>query len=269
MLSDIRPQLRQRLRPADHWRFTAKQLLIHLRQQIRIVISLPAQHHPIKRLQMFMALLQRLDAAVENNLQRSEVLLQLRRHVIAQGWNVAVLLWRQPFQNRNPSMHRKTAAARVLHRPDKVTQLGITVPPIDPDTVLDRHRNRHRIAHRLHTIGHQGRVSHQDRADHIVLHPVARAADIQVHFVVASGLGHTRTGGQVSGDTAAKLERQRVLGFVMAQEAVMVAMQDCAGGDHLGVEQGVFGEQAQEEPAVTVGPVHHGCNAKAPRQCGA
>ena len=37
----------------------------------------------------------------------------------------------------------------------------------------------------------------------------------------------------------------------------MVAMEDRAGSDHLGVEQGVLGEQAQEEPAVAVGPVHH------------
>ena len=43
----------------------------------------------------------------------------------------------------------------------------------------------------------------------------------------------------------------------------MVAMQDRAGGDHLGVEQGVLGEQAQEEPAVTVGPVHHGGDGEA------
>jgi hypothetical protein len=31
----------------------------------------------------------------------------------------------------------------------------------------------------------------------------------------------------------------------------------------------VLGEQAQEVPAVAVGPIHHWSNAKAPRQCGA
>ncbi len=59
MLSDVRPRLRRRVRSTDHWLCTAKQLLIHLRQQIRIVIGLAAQHHAIKRLQVLMALLQR------------------------------------------------------------------------------------------------------------------------------------------------------------------------------------------------------------------
>jgi len=30
----------------------------------------------------------------------------------------------------------------------------------------------------------------------------------------------------------------------VAQEALVIAVEDRAGGDHLGVEQGVFGEQA-------------------------
>ena len=111
-------------------------------------------------------------------------------------------------------------------------------------------------------------MRHQDRADHIVLHPVAGAADVQVHFVVTRGLGHTGAGGQISRDTAAQLERQRVLGFVVAQEAVVVAVEDRAGSDHLGVEQGVFGEQAQEEPAVAVGPIHHGGDGEAAGEWG-
>jgi hypothetical protein len=35
-----------------------------------------------------------------------------------------------------------------------------------------------------------------------------------------------------------------VLGFVVTQEAVMVAVKERAGGDHFGVEEGVLGEQA-------------------------
>ncbi|MNE52805.1 hypothetical protein D3C80_1474970 [compost metagenome] len=49
----------------------------------------------------------------------------------------------------------------------------------------------------------------------------------------------------------------------MAQETVGVVVQQGAGGDHFGVEQGLPGEQAQEEPAMSVGPVHHGGNAEA------
>lgn len=50
----------------------------------------------------------------------------------------------------------------------------------------------------------------------------------------------------------------------MAQETLGVVVQQGTGGDHFGVEQGVFGEQAQEEPAVAVGPVHHRSYTKSP-----
>jgi hypothetical protein len=37
----------------------------------------------------------------------------------------------------------------------------------------------------------------------------------------------------------------------------VITVEQGTGGDHFGVEQRVFGKQAQEETAVTVGPVHH------------
>jgi hypothetical protein len=36
-----------------------------------------------------------------------------------------------------------------------------------------------------------------------------------------------------------------------------VAVQERAGGHHLGVQASALGEQAMEEPAMPVGPVHH------------
>jgi hypothetical protein len=36
------------------------------------------------------------------------------------------------------------------------------------------------------------------------------------------------------------------------------------GGDHLGVEQGVAGQQTVEKPAMAVGPIHHGRYRKTP-----
>ncbi|WP_448645312.1 hypothetical protein [Pseudomonas mediterranea] len=57
-----------------------------------------------------------------------------------------------------------------------------------------------------------------------------------------------------------------MFGFVMTQEALMVAVEQGAGGDHFGVEEGVFGEDAQEVAAVGVCPIHHGGNGKTARQ---
>lgn len=54
-----------------------------------------------------------------------------------------------------------------------------------------------------------------------------------------------------------------MLGFVVTQKALVIAVEDRPGGDHLGVEQGVLGEQAQEVATVSVGPIHHGGDGEA------
>ena len=56
---------------------------------------------------------------------------------------------------------------------------------------------------------------------------------------------------------AAELHRDRVLGRIEREQARAVAVQHRAGGDHLGVDQRAAREQAMEEPAVPVRPVHH------------
>ncbi|MNT66844.1 hypothetical protein D3C72_2049410 [compost metagenome] len=132
--------------------------------------------------------------------------------------------------------------------------------------MLDRNRRRHRITHGLDAIGHQRRVGHQAGADHIVLHPVAWAADVEIDLIVAGVLSQLGTRGQIRRHAATQLQGQWMLGLVVAQEAFGVAVEQGAGGDHFGVEQGVAGEQAQEEPAVAVRPVHHRRNAEAARR---
>jgi hypothetical protein len=59
------------------------------------------------------------------------------------------------------------------------------------------------------------------------------------------------------------LQGEGVFGFVVAEEAVVIAIEQRAGGDHFGVEEGVLGEQAQEETAVAVSPIHHRRHAEA------
>ncbi|MNC73338.1 hypothetical protein D3C75_1245190 [compost metagenome] len=53
-------------------------------------------------------------------------------------------------------------------------------------------------------------------------------------------LRHARAGSQVQWNTAAELQGERVFGFVVTQEAFVVAVEQRASGDHFGVEQGVF-----------------------------
>jgi hypothetical protein len=87
--------------------------------------------------------------------------------------------------------------------------------------------------------------------------PLARAADVEVHLVVAVLLDQTRAGGKFLRLAAAELRANRALGLIVAEVALCVAVQQRACGDHLGEEERGRRDLAQEEPAMPVGPVHH------------
>ena len=264
VLGDVRAQPGQRFAAADHRGVAAEQLLVDFGQYIRVVVRLAAEHHAVEGLQVLLAFGERLDAAIEDELQVREVGLELRGNVIAQWRDLAVLLGREALEDGDARVYGEAAAACVAYLADEVAELGVTVAAVDADAVFDRDRDLHCVEHGLDTIAHQPRMAHQAGADHVVLHAVAGAADVEVHFVVAGVLREYGAGGQVRRHAATQLQGQRVLGFVMAQKTLGVAMQQGAGGDHFGVEQGIARQQAQEEAAVAVGPVHHGCYRKPP-----
>ncbi|MCY1533517.1 hypothetical protein D9M68_688470 [compost metagenome] len=105
-------------------------------------------------------------------------------------------------------------------------------------------------------------MAHQAGADQVVLHPVAGTADVQVDLVIAGFLGQLGAGRQVCRHATAQLQGQRVFRFAVAQEARVIAMQQRAGGDHLGIQQRMPRQLTQEEAAVPVSPVHHGGTGK-------
>ena len=49
----------------------------------------------------------------------------------------------------------------------------------------------------------------------------------------------------------------RMLGGVEAEQPRAIAMQHGGGGDHLRIEPRAAREQAMEDPAMPVGPLHH------------
>nr|GEX44184.1 transaldolase [Tanacetum cinerariifolium] len=234
---NVGPHKRQRSGTADLRRGVAKQLAINISQQIRVVIRLAAEHHAVKGVQVFLALLQRLDATVEDNFQLGKVMLELGGDIIAQRRDVTVFLGRQTLKDGDAGVHGEAGATGIADGADELAQLLVTVASIDADAVLHRHRNRHRVAHGLDAVGDQLRMPHQHRADHVVLHPIAGAADVEVHLVVARRLRQACAGSQVSRVAAAQLQRQRMLRLVVAQEPLGVTVQQRAGGDHLGIEQ--------------------------------
>jgi hypothetical protein len=128
--------------------------------------------------------------------------------------------------------------------------------------VLDGDVDGHRIAHRLHAIGHQLRLGHQASAKRPALHALGRAAAVEVDLVVAPLLPQLRADRQVRRIAAAQLQGHRMLDLVIAQMARHIAMDQRAGGDHLCIQPGMARDLAVEDAAVAVGPVHHRSNGE-------
>ncbi len=163
-------------------------------------------------------------------------------------------------------MHDEHLAAALGHGADEIAHKAVGLDAVDADAVLHRDRQRaaQRVVHGLHAIAHQGRLGHQAGAERAALHPLAGAAAVQVHLVIAPLLRQPGTGRQIGRLAAAQLQRQRMLLGVEVEVAVLVAVQQRAGGHHLGVEPGVARDQPVEIAAVAVGPVEHRRDRQAP-----
>ena len=132
-------------------------------------------------------------------------------------------------------MNLEVAATRVMDLTDKSGEKLEAVLVVYADSRFDRDRNIDAISHGTIAVCHQFWLGHQACPDTTLLNPVAGAAAVQVHFLVASQLDPMRTLGQLFGITATQLEGN---GFVpgMGQQEVAGTIQDSAGRQHLAVE---------------------------------
>ena len=85
-------------------------------------------------------------------------------------------------------MNDEQLAARFGHRSHKVAHKVVALHPVNPNAVLDRHRDTYRIAHGFHTISHQLRLGHQTSAKRTALHPLRGATTVEVDFAIAPTL---------------------------------------------------------------------------------
>ena len=152
---------------------------------------------------------------------------------------------------------KKVLAAGTGDGCDEILHEFVSLDRIDAETMLDRHRYRHRIPHRLDAIGDQLRLGHQAGAKGAVLHAFGRAAAVQVDFVVTILFPEARAVREFDGIGTAELQCNRMLGGIEAQVPVDVAMDQRAGRDHFGVDHGVPGKLPEEITAMAVRPVHH------------
>ncbi len=106
---------------------------------------------------------------------------------------------------------------------------------VDADPALDRDRNTHRALHGGDALGDQIRLRHQAGAETAVLHPVGRAADIEVDFVVAEILADLGCAGEIARIGPAELQRDRMLAGIESKQPRAVAMDNGAGRQHFRV----------------------------------
>ncbi|MOA14830.1 hypothetical protein D3C78_1349530 [compost metagenome] len=163
-------------------------------------------------------------------------------------------------------MHDEGVTAGVGDHVDKGAHRVVAVDIVDADAVLDGDVDVDRVAHRLHAIGHQLRLGHQAGTEGTLLHPLRRTADVEVDLVVAPLCGQPGALRQLLRLGATQLQRDRVLGVVVAQMARHIAVQQRPGGHHLGVQPGVLGNQARKIAVVAIGPVQHRGHGQAARR---
>jgi hypothetical protein len=115
----------------------------------------------------------------------------------------------------------------------------------------------HGRPHRGHAFRDQRGLAHEAGAESAARHALARTTAVEVDLVVTGLLAGARGRRQLARRAAAELQRNRMLLRIEREQPRTVPALDRRRRDHLGVEQQVRREAAQEVAAVPVGPVHH------------
>ena len=131
--------------------------------------------------------------------------------------------------------------------------------------MLHRHGLRHRVGDGAHALRDQVGLGHQAGAEGAALHALARAADVEIDLVVAIALAEPRALREVGGLTAAELQPDRMFLVAEGEVPIDVAVEQRAGGDHLGVQARLRRDLAHEITVVAIRPIHHRRHAQAMR----
>ena len=188
-----------------HGRRLPEEGFVPASQQPGVVIRLAPHHHAVHMLQVNGDLLVGGHTAVQANGQVWEIPFQLIDHLVAQRRNLPVFLRAQALQPGVARMHDEHPASGFADLADEITDETIAFDAVDANAVLHRHRDVHRIHHGLHAVGHQRRLGHQAGAERAALHPLARAAAVQIDLVIAPVLAQLRGIGQLQRLAAAEL----------------------------------------------------------------
>ena len=236
---------------------------VGLMQDPRRMVGGAAQHHPVDVGQLGRGRGDCLDAAVDDDGEFRMVMFQPVDALIVERRNLAVFLRRQTLEPGLAGMDDESAATRLHHRDDEAGEVFLVILIVDADPALHRDRQLDRFAHGAHAVAHQFRLGHQAGAETAHLHPVRRAADIEIDLGIAEILAPLRGLGQECRIAAANLQCHRLLAVLKAQKPLAVAMADRLRRNHFRVKKSMRRELTVEDAAVPVGPIHHGRNGKA------
>src|SRR5680860_345547 len=105
---------------------------------------------------------------------------------------------------------------------------------VDTQSALDGYGYGDCLLHGGNTTPHKLRLQHQAGAKCARLHPVQRAADIEVDLVIAIALADTRSLSQLGRITAAQLQRHWPANIIF-QQIIAVAMNGSISNHHFGI----------------------------------
>ena len=235
----------------------AKQQRIDVEQDFRRLVGGAAHHHAVDMAQMLLRRGEIHDAAVDRQRQIGMGSLQLMDQRIVERGNVAVVLRAQALQPGLAGMDDDRRRARRLDARGQREQRLARLLRVDPDAAFDGHGDGHRARHRPNALADQRRLAHQAGAEAPALHAVRRAAAVQVDLIIAevgADAGGLRKALRVS---AAQLQRERMLERVEPQQSLARPEHHRVRRHHFGIEARAARQQAMEDPAMPVRPVHH------------
>ena len=244
------------------WRRLAEQFRIDAEQPPRLLISRAAKHRTIDMIEMRLRSGDGDDAAVDRDRHIRQRRLEPIDPVIVERRDVAVFFWRQSIEPGLARMNNQHIRASRNDGPAQHIKCDFRVLIVNADAAFHCDRNLDGLLHRRDTLRNQLRLGHQAGAEVSTLHAIGRTADIHVDFVVAEVFADFRALREIARVRSAKLKCDGMLARIETEQPLAITVDDRAGGHHLGIEQCAARQQAMEDAAMPVSPVHHRRNGE-------
>src|SRR5581483_10245880 len=155
---------------------------------------------------------ERLDSPVEDDFEIGPALLQTMDASIVERRYVAVLLRAQALEPCLARMHDEARAARAGDLVDEAIEALLGILIVDADAAFDGDGKAGACHHLGDARAHKRGLGHEASAEAARLHPVRRAAHVEVDLVVTEIRADPRGLRELVRIAAAELQRERMLG---------------------------------------------------------